>query len=411
MVPPPAAAPPAAPAVSVGIANLPNQRHKIVSRKGTNFTVMVVGESGLGKTTFINTLFTTLMREYKRPEMRFARQLDRTVSIDVVRADIEEKGFNVRLSVVDTPGFGDYANNSDCWVPIVEFLDEQHRAKLTAESQRDRRQFDDLRVHVCLYFIQPTGHTLKPLDIEVMKQLCTRVNLIPVIAKADTITHTEMQAFKDRIRDCIETHGISVYSPSPHSDDEETTRRNNAILSAMPFSIIASENDVAVNGQTVRGRQYIWGVAEGFIIAWFLRCIYKKYAVENEKHCDFKKLRNLLIRTHMHDLIQTTHDAHYESFRVKKLTSEGRSDDDPVISARRNFESKMKEEVYGTGQARGEQVQTMGAKGGCFVEFFHLNTEQLMSERDRLNEDLDKQHSLVKQLEEELEEIIAARKR
>ncbi|KAJ3201275.1 hypothetical protein HDU83_004942 [Entophlyctis luteolus] len=388
MVPPPAAAPPAAPAVSVGIANLPNQRHKIVSRKGTNFTVMVVGESGLGKTTFINTLFTTLMREYKRPEMRFARQLDRTVSIDVVRADIEEKGFNVRLSVVDTPGFGDYANNSDCWVPIVEFLDEQHRAKLTAESQRDRRQFDDLRVHVCLYFIQPTGHTLKPLDIEVMKQLCTRVNLIPVIAKADTITHTEMQAFKDRIRDCIETHGISVYSPSPHSDDEETTRRNNAILSAMPFSIIASENDVAVNGQTVRGRQYIWGVAE----------------VENEKHCDFKKLRNLLIRTHMHDLIQTTHDAHYESFRVKKLTSEGRSDDDPVISARRNFESKMKEEEEALRKRFTEQVRQEENR-------FRQWEQKLMSERDRLNEDLDKQHSLVKQLEEELEEIIAARKR
>ncbi|KAJ3211205.1 hypothetical protein HDU83_002824 [Entophlyctis luteolus] len=385
---PPAAAAPAAPTVSVGIANLPNQRHKIVSRKGTNFTVMVVGESGLGKTTFINTLFTTLMREYKRPEMRFARQLDRTVSIDVVRADIEEKGFNVRLSVVDTPGFGDYANNSDCWVPIVEFLDEQHRSKLETESRRDRKQFDDLRVHVCLYFIQPTGHTLKPLDIEVMKQLCTRVNLIPVIAKADTITTAEMQAFKDRIRDCIETHGISVFSPVPHSDDEETTRRNNAILSAMPFSIIASENDVVVNGQTVRGRQYIWGVAE----------------VENENHCDFKKLRNLLIRTHMHELIQTTHDAHYESFRVKKLTSDGRSDDDPVISARRNFEAKMKEEEEALRKKFTEQVRQEENR-------FRQWEQKLMSERDRLNEDLDKQHSLVKQLEEELEEIIAARKR
>ena len=89
----------------VGIANLPNQRHRIVSRKGANFTVMVVGmypfyhctsrttrltwptgESGLGKTTFINTLFTTLLREYKKPEHRFQKQLERTVQIDVVRA-------------------------------------------------------------------------------------------------------------------------------------------------------------------------------------------------------------------------------------------------------------------------------------------------------------------------------------
>jgi cell division control protein 12 len=66
-----------------------------------------------------------------------------------------------------------------------------------------------------------------------------------------------------QIRDCISTHGIQVYSPPVQSDDEESTRRNTSILSAMPFSIIASETDVVVNGQKVRGRQYLWGVAEG----------------------------------------------------------------------------------------------------------------------------------------------------
>ena len=42
--------------------------------------------------------------------------------------------------------------------------------------------------------------SLKPLDIEIMKRLGTRVNLIPVIAKADTLTHTDMITFKDRVR-------------------------------------------------------------------------------------------------------------------------------------------------------------------------------------------------------------------
>jgi cell division control protein 12 len=28
----------------IGIANLPNQRHKIYAKRGTNFTIMVVGE-------------------------------------------------------------------------------------------------------------------------------------------------------------------------------------------------------------------------------------------------------------------------------------------------------------------------------------------------------------------------------
>jgi hypothetical protein len=40
---------------------------------------------------------------------------------------------------------------------------------------------------------------LKPLDIEVMRRLHTKVNLIPVIAKADTMTDEEILAFKSRV--------------------------------------------------------------------------------------------------------------------------------------------------------------------------------------------------------------------
>ena len=86
----------------------------------------------------------------------------------------------VRLTVIDTPGFGDYVNNRDSWQPIIEFLDDQHESYMLQEQQPRRTEKIDLRVHACLYFIRPTGHSLKPLDIEVMKKLCTRVNLIPV---------------------------------------------------------------------------------------------------------------------------------------------------------------------------------------------------------------------------------------
>jgi hypothetical protein len=37
---------------------------------------------------------------------------------------------------------------------------------------------------------------VKPLDVEMMKRLGTRVNLIPVIAKADTMTQEDLQNFK-----------------------------------------------------------------------------------------------------------------------------------------------------------------------------------------------------------------------
>jgi cell division control protein 12 len=41
--------------------------------------------------------------------------------------------------------------------------------------------------------------------------------------------------------------------------------------------------------------------------------------VENETHCDFRKLRSLLIRTHMLDLISTTEDSHYENYRLEQM--------------------------------------------------------------------------------------------
>lgn len=43
-------------------------------------------------------------------------------------------------------------------------------------------------------------YSLKPLDIEIMKRLGTRVNLIPVIAKADTLTQSDLTVFKQRVR-------------------------------------------------------------------------------------------------------------------------------------------------------------------------------------------------------------------
>ena len=53
-------------------------------------------------------------------------------------------------------------------------------------------------------------HRLKPLDIEIMKRLGTRVNLIPVVAKADTLTQNDLFLFKQRVRGTLST--LSSYS-------------------------------------------------------------------------------------------------------------------------------------------------------------------------------------------------------
>ncbi|RXN08682.1 septin-2 isoform X2 [Labeo rohita] len=97
----------------VGFANLPNQVHRKSVKKGFEFTLMVVGESGLGKSTLINSLFLTdLYPERVIPGA--AEKIERTVQIEASTVEIEERGVKLRLTVVDTPGYGDAINSQDC---------------------------------------------------------------------------------------------------------------------------------------------------------------------------------------------------------------------------------------------------------------------------------------------------------
>ncbi|CAG7716019.1 unnamed protein product, partial [Allacma fusca] len=55
----------------VGFANLPNQVHRKSVKKGFEFTLMVVGDSGLGKSTLINSLFLSdLYPDKKVPDAK-----------------------------------------------------------------------------------------------------------------------------------------------------------------------------------------------------------------------------------------------------------------------------------------------------------------------------------------------------
>ncbi|KAK3369126.1 Septin-domain-containing protein [Lasiosphaeria ovina] len=301
----------------VGFANLPNQWHRKSVRKGFNFNVMVVGESGLGKSTLVNTLFNTSLyppKERKGPSLDI---IPKTVTIQSISADIEEAGVRLRLTVVDTPGFGDFVNNDESWRPIVDNIEQRFDAYLDAENKVNRMNIVDNRIHACVFFIQPTGHSLKPLDIEVMKRLHTKVNLIPVIAKSDTLTDEEINAFKQRILADIKFHKVQIFEgPRYELDDEETIAENNEIMSKVPFAVVGATNEITnADGRKVRGRRYPWGVIE----------------VDNEEHCDFVKLRQMLIRTHMEELKEHTNNNLYENYRTDKLIAMGVSQDPSVF--------------------------------------------------------------------------------
>uniref|UniRef100_A0A8B9P8V7 Septin n=1 Tax=Apteryx owenii TaxID=8824 RepID=A0A8B9P8V7_APTOW len=312
----------------VGFANLPNQVYRKSVKRGFEFTLMVVGESGLGKSTLINSLFLTELYspEYPGPSHRIKKtvqigwsQLEACHShsrilrctfcwcsclVEQSKVLIKEGGVQLLLTIVDTPGFGDAVDNSNCWQPVIDYIDSKFEDYLNAESRVNRRQMPDNRVQCCLYFIAPSGHGLKPLDIEFMKRLHEKVNIIPLIAKADTLTPEECQQFKKQIMKEIQEHKIKIYE-FPETDDEEENKIVKKIKDRLPLAVVGSNTIIEVNGKRVRGRQYPWGVAE----------------VENGEHCDFTILRNMLIRTHMQDLKDVTNNVHYENYRSRKLAA------------------------------------------------------------------------------------------
>ncbi|KAG2462884.1 PAK2 kinase, partial [Polypterus senegalus] len=193
--------------------------------------------------------------------------------------------------------------------PIIAYIDDQFERYLHDESGLNRRHIVDNRVHCCFYFISPLGHGLKPLDVEFMKAIHNKVNVVPVIAKADTLTLKERERLKRRILDEIDEQGIKIYNlPDAESDEDEDFKEQTRILKAsIPFAVVGSNQQIEAKGKKVRGRLYPWGVVE----------------VENPEHNDFLKLRTMLI-THMQDLQEVTQDLHYENFRSERLKRGGR---------------------------------------------------------------------------------------
>lgn len=71
---------------------------------------MIIGESGLGKSTLVNTLFNSQLYPPKQ-NVEPSHETPQTVEIQSITSDIEENGVRLQLTVVDTPGFGDFVNN------------------------------------------------------------------------------------------------------------------------------------------------------------------------------------------------------------------------------------------------------------------------------------------------------------
>ncbi|KAG7253971.1 hypothetical protein CRUP_000973, partial [Coryphaenoides rupestris] len=113
---------------------------------------------------------------------------------------------------------------------------------------------------------------LRPLDVECMRALHEKVNIVPVLAKADSLTPAEV--------------------------------RRKKFKNSIPFAVIGSNLQVECDGRRFRA-----------VCGWLFP------PVENPEHSDFLLLRTMLVRTHMQDLKDVTRENHYENYRAQCIQS------------------------------------------------------------------------------------------
>jgi len=305
----------------VGFDTLPDQLVSKSVQCGFNFNILCVGETGLGKSTLMDSLFNTSFESAPSPHSLMG------VKLKSHTYELQESNVKLKLTLVDTIGYGDQVNKEESFKPVVDYIDAQFEGYLQEELKIKRQlaTFHDTRIHVCLYFICPTGHGLKSLDLVCMKKLDNKVNIIPVIAKADTISKPELLRFKAKIMGELAANGVQIYQFPV--DDETVAEMNLSMNAHFPFAVCGSTDFIRVGNKMVRARQYPWGTVQ----------------VENENHCDFVKLREMLIRTNMEDLRETTHVRHYEIYRRLRLEQMGFSDvdsDNKPQSFQQTYEQK-----------------------------------------------------------------------
>lgn len=287
----------------VGFDTITTQIENRLLKRGFQFNVMAVGRSGLGKSTLLNTLFSSKLAD-SNGRQTAEEPIEKTTEIKVSNHVLVENNVKLNINIIDTPGFGDQINNEKCWEPLVKYIKEQHsqylRKELTAQREK---HINDTRVHCILYFIPPNYKTLKQLDIQALKKLSEIANVVPVIAKSDSLTLEERANFKKILQSEFLKYNFNIY---PYDDEDlydDERQLNEDIKSLIPFAIVGSDKEIVINGESFKGRKTRWGAIN----------------IEDVSQCEFVFLRDFLTRTHLQDLIESTSSVHYETFRSKQL--------------------------------------------------------------------------------------------
>ena len=233
------------------------------------YRIIIVGESGLGKSTARQSLLHGLKKD--RSDACAPSPDDKTLGIvesDAIelRTDSElvEK-VTSWLKIVDTPGYGDYADITKDIGKITDYVEQQYDVlyDATIADGRVNPLYHDSLVTCCLYFIAPCG--CKDNDIAFLKEVSKFLPIVPVIAQADRMTIDQTKLIRKTISDKLKEEEIRCFND--FIEDERIAAKGDKPV----FTLIADQ------------RVYFWGTCE----------------MENEDHSDFTLLKDFVIKRHL----------------------------------------------------------------------------------------------------------------
>ena len=253
----------------------------IQKKRKLHFKLMIIGESGLGKSTAIKRLLHGLTTASCINETDPNASESKTLEIKehgpfLLNSDDDKQ--DILLKIVDSPGYGDNIDAQKDFDLIEEYMQSQwssYYSDIKTAGSFDAVEHDSL-VNACLYFISP--HRLKEVDIEFMKRISRSVAIVPVIAKADTMTTEETIQFRKHVHQVLAEQNINVYSWTDCTTgkvDIEIEKRTTESHPFPPFTLICAKDCTS--------RNYLWGDCR----------------LDNEGHSDFLLLKSLLLEKHL----------------------------------------------------------------------------------------------------------------